>query len=229
MSETGKLRPPTAQESIQIAKALEATKFERGAATGPLHWGLTVLHNELASSAKLYSNDDKQAKRDAIVCSIFAVQRFLNSQGINGATIEPLMHIVTSLVERENNRLDPIFCERVREGKPSRALAEFDRIAAIATLANAYLEAHSDETGKVSEKLKRFARQAKCDWLGQLTYSKVKAAREMIAQEDKDHPARTWAALYLDHFADFKQRSNSLIEAYQLFLGFFQRSNVPKD
>jgi hypothetical protein len=220
-----KLRAPTKKEHEEADRFLEATRYDRGPATGPIHWGLHVLHSDLASFAKLYRGGDLQAQRDAVSSSAISIQRYLNSQGINEQTVEPLMRVVSALVEREENRLDPLFCDRARDGAPARSNKDYDRIGAIATLANIFLKLRKNEDGNTKEKLQRFARKASCEWLGNLTYSRVKAAREMVAQEAKEHPAVSWANLYQSHFEEVEKLSDERV-AYDMLLRFIQKQKI---
>lgn len=211
---------PEQYESADVI--LEGTRFDREPANGPLQWGLTILHGDLAQMAKAYRSGEIQNQRDAVVGQLFAIQRFLRSQGINESTVEPMMRPVTALAERENNKLDPLFCERKRGGKPSRTTGDFERIGALAALADAYLELHRDEEGNFEQKLRRFARQVSCNWFGKVTYSKVKAAREMVSQEAKDHPAVTWAALYESNLEKAEALGGART-AYDAVLRFLQK------
>lgn len=222
MTDKPKFLDLTPEQHKAVDEQIEATRFEREQATGPLHWGLTVLHGELAQMAKLYRSGEKQDQGDAIVGQIFAVQRFLRSQGITEQTVEPMMRPITALNERENNRLDPLFNERKRGGKPSRSLADYERIGALATLADAYLLLNSDQEGRTEQKLRRFAREASCDWFGTLTYSKVKAARELVSQENTEHPAVSWARLYRTHI-DAVESYGGEQAGYDILLRFIHK------
>ncbi len=219
------MRAPTKKEREEADRILEATRYDRDPATGPVHWGLHLLHNDLASFAKLYRDGDLQAQRDAVCASAISIQKYLNSQGFNLQTVAPLMRVVSALCEREDNRLDPMFCERVRDGAPARSNKDYDRIGAIATLANIFLELRKNDDGNTKDKLQRFARKASCEWLGNLTYSRVKAAREMVAQEGKEHPAVSWANLYRSHFEEVEKLSDERV-AYDMLLRFIQNQKI---
>lgn len=193
---------PTEADYARAEKHAVDAIFERGPADSAVQWGLWTLHKELAAAARFYHETDLQGQRDAVFHSIFAVQRYLKSQGFSEATTEPLVRPAEALMERENNRLDPLFNERKRSGAPSRSLDEYSKIGAIAALAEAWLALHKGEEGKVSDKLKRFIRHVEGPWLNNLTLGKVKAAREMVSQEAKDHPAVSWATIYSKSIAE---------------------------
>ena len=198
-------RPPTEREFQEAERLADLERYERGPSTGPLNWGLHTLHNQLSAAAAHYRRSDLQGQRDAVADAAFAVERFLRSQGFNAATLEPLMRPALALVEREKNRLDLMFCERKRGGAPSRSIDDYCKIGATAALAEAWLTCHSDKVEKTDAKLKRFCRFVAGPWLGDLSLAKVKAAREMVSQEAKDHPAVRWAAFFREHIETAQQ------------------------
>ncbi|MXP10757.1 hypothetical protein [Pseudoblastomonas halimionae] len=195
-------RAPTEEEYRFADEHVDERLFERGPANSAVQWGLWTLHEELAAAARFYRAADLQGQRDAVFASLFAVERYLKSQGFSEATTEPLIRPAEALVDREANRRDLLFCERKRSGAPSRTVADYNKIGAIAALAEAWLALHKDGDGKVADKLKRFIRHVEGPWLCNLTLSRVKAAREMVSQEAKDHPAVEWANRYRNWLAE---------------------------
>lgn len=199
MTEKKKGRAPTDEEYQQADILSEQSRFDRMPSDDAINWALTVLHGELALAARNYKTTDLQRQRDSVVEASFAVQRFLKSRGFNEAIVEPFMRPALALIERENNRLDPLFCERVRSSRPSRSFEDHSRIGAIAALAEAWLEFHKQQDLKVPQKIERLIRQISGPWFGDLTVGRVTAARELVSREAKDHPAVTWAGLYREH------------------------------
>ena len=202
----GGFRAPTAKEYAEAKELAETLIFKRGKADTAVQWGLWSLHDALVEYATLYrSATNLDDRRDAVVGTLIAVQRFLKTQGFNEATTEPLMRPVSALVEREQNILDPLFCERKRAGAPARSLENHSKIGALAALAEAWLKLHEANEGTNDVKLRRFMRHVQGDWLCDLSLSKVRAARALVSEEAKDHPAVLWAIFYAQQIADAEQ------------------------
>jgi hypothetical protein len=196
VTEKEKGREPTDEEYIHSDILSEQARFDRLPSNEAIKLALTVLHDELSLAAQNYKMTDLQRQRDAIVKSSYSVQRFLSSCGFHHSIGQPLIRPAQALIEREHNRLDPLFCERKRSGKPSRSLEDYERIGAIAALSEAWLELHQTQDLKVPQKLQRLIRQISGPWFGDLSLSRVTAAREMVSGEGKDHFAVKWAAQY---------------------------------
>jgi hypothetical protein len=69
---------------------------------------LPLLAAILARNTETYETGSRQDRRDAIASCLLSVASYLASNGIDLRHLQPLLHPVEALKERENNRLDPI-------------------------------------------------------------------------------------------------------------------------
>lgn len=181
-----------------IDQHANAHKFDRTPIRGGRVRTLELLHDALVDNARLYEGS-LQDQRDAVAASLGAVKDFLILQGFAPATIDPIIRPILALVERELNIIDPLFAERPRGGRPKRALEAENRTGAIAAIAEFWLSDLKQDDRKQSLKLAELARRLSGGWFGDLTAAKIKQAREIVSQEAKDHPAVSWAELYLSN------------------------------
>jgi len=151
---------------------------------------LSLLGSILANNTEIYENGTRQDRRDAIANCLSSVASYLSENGINLRHLKPIMHVVVSLTERENNRVDPIFCERVRSGAPSRSLARDQQDGIISAIANHWLAHNADLTTPLRNRLIAASRQMQNVGLGAVSAARIKQARELVSQESVDHPAR---------------------------------------
>lgn len=150
---------------------------------------LSLLDAILAKNADIYENGTRQDRRDAICNCLLSVASYLSENGVTHRHLTPILHAVESLTERENNRLDPIFCERVRVGKPTRSLVQNQQDGVIAAIANHWLEHNADSSVPMRNRLDAAARLMRNAGLGRVLAARVKQARELVSQEAADHPA----------------------------------------
>jgi hypothetical protein len=156
---------------------------------------LSSLAAILAKNTETYETGSQQDRRDAIANCLLSVASYLAENGVDLRSLQPLLHPVEALTERENNRLDAIFCERVRQGAPSRSLLQNQQDGIIAAIANHWLSHNADTTGPMSNRLDAVARLMANSGLGDLNAARVKQARELVSQESSDHPARIMAGV----------------------------------
>lgn len=186
---------PLTAEQLRGADAnVAARKFDRKTPAGGRVGALESLHEALVDDALLYSGS-LQNQRDAVVHSMQAVLAYLAEQGFAGPTLEPLNRPVLALVERESNRLDPLF-ERRRGGAPKRSMATEHRSGAMAALAEAWLNLRAGSDQKFTGKFRALARELTGAFFGAVTYSNIRSARELVSQEGQDHLAVRWAGFY---------------------------------
>lgn len=190
-----RLPTPTEAKLEEADRNANLHRYDRKRAKGGRVSALNLLNEILVANAKLYQGS-AQDKRDAIVGQLIAIQKFLADQGFALPTLEPLMHPVTALVEREGNRLDPVFAERIGSGRPKRRLEDESRTGAIAAISEVWLDSLSGDDRTQDEKFAQLARKISGGWFGELSEAKIKSAREIVSQESSDHPAASWAALY---------------------------------
>lgn len=183
------------EQREEIARNASLRRYDRTTLRSGRVAALDLLHQKMVANAKLYQGDD-QDKRDAITTQLIAVRDFLESQGFALPTLEPLMRPVSALVEREHNRLDPIFAERKRGGRPKRSLDDEHRVGAIVALTEVWLDSLKGDERTQRQKLAALSRRISGGWLGQVTLAKIENARESVSQEASDHPAVSWANLY---------------------------------
>jgi hypothetical protein len=107
----------------------------------------------------------------------------------------PAFRPLEALAERENNRIDPLFAERKRGGRPQNSDDQYHRSGVLAALVNFWIEAHPDIDG-LSVQLSTAARQFRGRWFGNVSAAHLKSARELVSQEAKDH----LAVAAFDHF-----------------------------
>lgn len=188
---TGKQCTEAAERALQDSLALQ-----RVAVDSPM--AAAKLNARLADNFMLYAQGDLQDQRDAVADSLLAVEVFLSNLGISKLALQPILRPVEALVERENNTTDPMFAERKRGGKPKRTLDKLNRIGILASLADAWLSAHSKERRDQDALLREAARAFKGQWFNGLTKAQLKTARDYVSQsalEDIDHPSVLQARL----------------------------------
>lgn len=151
---------------------------------------LSLLDTCLAKNAEIYVNGTPQDRRDAIANCLLLVASYLSENGVELRHLQPILHPVESLTERENNRLDPIFCERAREGKPARSLAQNQQDGIIAAIANHWLAHNADSAVPMRNRLAAAARLLGNAGLGVVSAARIKQARELVSREAASHPAR---------------------------------------
>lgn len=156
---------------------------------------LPLLAAILAENTETYEKGSQQDRRDAIANCLLSVASYLAENGVDTRYLQPLLHPVEALTERENNRLDPIFCERVRQGAPSRSLIQNQQDGIIAAIADHWLSHNADTDAPMRNRLDAIARLLKDSGLGELGAARIKQARELVSQESSDHPARVMASL----------------------------------
>lgn len=189
---------PTRLTRKQLVAADEIsalTRFNRSPATTGLHWSLHCLYVQMVESAKLYETKDRQNRRDSVANSLLAISHFLQNQGFPLASLQPIMRVIESLTERENGSIDPLFCDRVRTkgGAPKKSVASLQQMGTIGALANFWIAHHRDPDRNIKEQLSDIARLLKNKGLGEMSAARIKQARELVSQEDKEHPARSMA------------------------------------
>jgi hypothetical protein len=150
---------------------------------------LGLLDAILARNTELYHSSSRQDRRDAIANSLQAVASYLSENGVELRHLKPILHALESLIERENNRLDPIFCERKRVGKPARSLLQNQQDGAIAAIANHWLAHNVDPAAPMPNRLAAAARLMQNAGLGSVSAARIKQARELVSQEAADHAA----------------------------------------
>lgn len=183
-------RQPTREAMDQAQKVIEQTRYDREPPKAGRVKSFDTMALKLADAAKLFDSDNLQNKRDAVAFTIMAINDYLNARGISGSSRKPLMRILSALIERERNLLDPIFCERKAAHAPQSPLIKLHEDGVIAALANHWLEYHRDKTMKQKDQFPIIARLLQGKGLGDVTASRIKQARELVSQEAKNHPAK---------------------------------------
>ena len=191
------------QERVHLNAVLH--RYDREKPTLGRVTALNLLHQKMVANAKLYQGD-LQDKRDAITTQMLAIVEYLSSQGFALATLEPVMHPVSALVERELNRLDPVFAERLGGGRPKRSLVEESRTGALVAISEVWLRSLAADERTQKLKLAELARKISGGWFGRLSGATIKGAREIVSQEAKGHPAVSWAEFYREHLAEAELR-----------------------
>lgn len=186
---------------------------------------LSLLDAILAKNTETYENGSWQDRRDAIANCLLSVATYLSENGIDLRHLRPILHPVESLTERENNRLDPIFCERVRAGKPTRSLAQNQQDGIIAAIANHWLAHNADSTTPMQNRLNAAARQMQNANLGVVSAARVKQARELVSQEAADHPARLMADV-VNSWLERASNDYGVANAIGIILSMIEQSGV---
>lgn len=166
---------------------------------------LDTLHSQLVANERLYRGG-LQDQRDAVASSLIAVQKYLAEQGFNFRLLETIMRPVEALVEREKNALDQMFTERVRVGRPGASLRDHQRAGILAAFAESWLAVHQKEDGTQKRKLAGALRILKGPWFGSLNIAELKAARDLVMQETKDHAAVQTFVLYYGFLVQTAER-----------------------
>ena len=180
---------PTEKQFVAAAELVSRDCFARGPAKVEAGSALDALNLRLADNAALYLHGNLQNQRDAVADSLLAVEGFLADQGIARLALLPLLRPVEALVEREKNTIDPLFAERVRDGKPMRTLDRLNRIGILAALADAWLDTHAGDGRSQKLLLDEARRTFAGRWFKNLTRARLKTARDLVSQEAADHPA----------------------------------------
>lgn len=177
------LKGPTKAEVRQLVSEHLAEQYVRGASSVDPSIGLERLHELLTQSAQAYETGPSQ-QREAICETVIAVSDFLKGQGFGVATLAPLSRVVRSIVELCNqNRPDPLFCERPKRITPSRRLDDAVRQGHLAALADAWLKSYSNEEGGRVKTLERAARQMSGAHFGTLSKTMLNTAMTYQRQE----------------------------------------------
>lgn len=206
MGDKPRFRKPTEAVFAEAARLTRLQSYARQPSGRGRVQALNDLHEQLVSDAQLYESEDIQDKRDAVAHALLAVGEYLRSQGFAGLTIAPLMRPVAALTERENNSLDLMFAQRANANRPKKTLAEHERTGILAALAEAWLRTHEHDDRRQRDKLAEAARKMKGRWFGAVTGAQLKAAREIVSQEAKDHPAVTTAKMLYAYFVDAAEK-----------------------
>ncbi|ROT96501.1 hypothetical protein EB810_00600 [Altererythrobacter sp. FM1] len=156
---------------------------------------LNLLDSILAKNTEIYENGPSQDQRDAIANCLLSTASYLSENGVDLRHLQPILHAVETLTERENNRLDPIFCERIRQGAPSRSLKRNQQDGIIAAIANHWLAHNADKSTPMKSRLAAVARLMQNSGLGDLDAARVRQARELVSQDASDHPASVMAGV----------------------------------
>ena len=196
MSNDSPFRKPTPAEFEAAAALSMKERHKRVPSKGGRVAAFNELHRRVANNAALYEDGNLQDQRDAVADSLIAVQEFMRSTGFALATIAPIMRPVEAIVERENNALDPLFCERPRTGRPKAAMKDHERTGILAAIAEAWLNIHENDDLKQSLKLAGLATTLTGSWFGKVTAGQLKSARDLVLQEANDHLAVQHARLY---------------------------------
>lgn len=149
---------------------------------------LDGLNEEFAEYARIYEAGNLDDQRYAVAAQLSLIQKFFAELGITPVTLTPAYRPLEALAERENNRIDPMFAERKRGGRPLTTSDHFNRVGILAALANFWIETHPD-LGTLDVQLAAAARRLKGKWFGTLTTAQLKSARVLVSQEGQDHEA----------------------------------------
>lgn len=182
-------RKPTSAEFDAAAAMSIAQRHKRVAPVRSRLAAINDLHEKLVKYAELYETEQLQNKRDAVSASLMAVQECLYSIGFSLATLAPIMRPVLTLVERENNKRDPLFCASARTGRPKGSIAKETRTGVLAAFAEYWLIHHNTDQVKQNIALSRLSRVLVGKWFVKVTNVELKAARDLVMQEGKDHVA----------------------------------------
>lgn len=149
---------------------------------------LDGLNDEFAEYARIYESGNLDDQRYAVASQLSLIQDFFAELGITRVTLTPAFRPIEALAERENNRIDPMFAQRKRGGRPRTTSDHFNRVGILAALANFWIETHSD-MGTVDVQLAAAARRFKGKWFGRVTAAQLRSARVIVSQEAHDHEA----------------------------------------
>lgn len=143
---------------------------------------LDRLHLQLVDAAKIYESEPTN-QRQAVCDALIATSEFLEKQGFNDATLVPLSRVIVAMVDLcRQNRPDPLFCEKLKVGKPRRSLEDSIRQGHLAALADAWLEAYSNDEGGTNKRLARAARHMSGKHFGKVTREMLGSARSYQRQ-----------------------------------------------
>ena len=146
---------------------------------------LQKLHKVLVSAAQTYEAGPKR-QREAICDAVIAVTDFLRVHGFSSATLTPLSRVVWSIADLcEQNRPDPLFCEKPKKTKPRRSMQDAVRQGHLAALADAWLESRASAESDEAAELARAARYMSGTYFGSLTATGLLSARSYQRQPEQ--------------------------------------------
>lgn len=184
---------------------------------------LERLRERLTVAAKLYQSQNLEFQRTAVAIALHGVADLLEAEGFPPETLAPILRPALSLAERKNNNLDQMFAQRARGGRPRATIDDLERAGILAALANYWLRLHQDDGCTQSTKLAEAARKMRGHWFGKVTSANLKTARELVAQEAKDHPAVVIAHLFDDMFKDCADVASGE-ELFQLMIDYINEN-----
>lgn len=207
------LTPPTHDQSQAGAQQASNRNFSRNPAAGGRVQALNRLHAELAALAQRYDSEAVSEQRVAVSHALLRVVDYLTAQGFSLSILLALQRPVSALVEREQNRLDPLFCQRQRGGRPARSQDELRRIGVLAVLADAWLQLNQRDERSLDQKLGQAARRLSGECFGQVTGAELKGCRETVSQEATDNLSVIHAAKWRAFIAE-KAKESDLASAF---------------
>lgn len=185
-AEESEMQPerPTKAEIHNVVREELVDRSTRTAPRTDSSAALDELHELLLEASRSYASGPA-SQRQAVCDAVIAVADFLDDQGFGSATREPLTRIVVALSDLgQNNRPDPLFCEKPRKGKPRRSSEEAIRQGQLAALADFWLLVHKEGAESETTKLARAARRISGDHFGKLDGTALQSARAYRRQSD---------------------------------------------
>ncbi|WP_260598307.1 hypothetical protein [Sphingomonas endolithica] len=219
MSNDDTRRRPSEAEFATAAAIGRINLYKRSLPVKETAPALSDLHKRLAGAGQLYERGELADQRYAVVDAISGVYDFLLDQGFSPMALEPLFRPIEALEGQHENRLDPLFAERRRAGRPGKSGDNHTRVGTLAALANFWIEQHGD-SGELKRDLATAATRLRGRWFGTITAAQLTGARVALAQEGSDHPIVQTAAkvrAFLDRAAsDFGQQHAFAVVVRQL-------------
>lgn len=183
---------PTRDEISALVEEHLASQYDRQPITSDPAFALEKLHDHLSSIALNYEKGPV-FQRQAVADSVMAIAEFLSEQGFSSHTLTPFNRIIYALTDLcDQNRPDPLFCEKPKKTKPRRSLEEALRSGQLAALSEAWLRAYSEMPIDMATKLNNAARRMSGAHFGRLDATALSTA--LSYQRQTDHPEILYSA-----------------------------------
>lgn len=184
--------------------------------------GLDELYLKLFACSKIYRRQNEQLRREAVISALTAVVEFLQDQGFPPLILDPVDRPMKALVGLDDNRIDPMFAQRLRAGTPTRSFADDYRTAILACLANLWIVAKEGQGLNYDNILREAARKMHGPWFKKVSLAQLKSDRTMLSQSSRDDRIFQIARDY----RDWLMRESETLSAEEAFVKAIKHLNA---
>ena len=174
-------RPTKEQVRLLVSEDVLA-QYMRGHCDIDTAVELDNLHDILVDAAQAYASGPRQ-ERQAVCNAVIAISVFLEGQGFSNATLAPIKRILAAVVDlSEQNRPDPMFCEKSKKTKSRRSMQDSVRQGHLAAFADVWIMSHPNDGSDELSKLKLAARRLSGTYFGKLEVNSLRNAKSYQRQ-----------------------------------------------